>query len=346
MATFGLFCLMGFRDRGTSVAGVLHETVALVRQAEDAGFDAAWFAEHHFSNYCVCPSPLLMVGHCAGLTTRIALGPAVVVVPLYHPLRLLAEIGLVTALCGPRFLLGLGSGYQPFEFDRLGVDLGEAKERLDEFLALMDRAFAGESFGFQGRFTSVAQASLSTRPPGGPPPIWIAGDSEATHRLAARRGYVPIITGRAQGADYLAAQRARINSAYAAEGLEGRANPLGILRFCCVTESRAETEAYLRAARHQLRLALALRSRQEQLDGGLLIERPAAGEASLEEMARNLAVGDAETVTARLLADLEASRASHLMLNIQTIGSTMAQAERTVAVFAREIRPALEQALG
>ncbi len=345
MVSFGLFCLMGYRDHGASVAKVLGDTVELVRRAEAAGFEAAWFAEHHFSNYCVCPSPLLMVNYCAAATSRIKLGPAVIVVPLYHPIRLLAEIGMTAALCGDRLLLGIGSGYQPFEFERFNVDLGQSKEQLDEFLALMDRAFAEETFAFDGRFTSIPQSSISTRPVTRPE-IWIAGDSEATHRLAARRGFVPIITGRSAGPDYLANQRARIDASFAKEGRGDAPHPLGILRFLCVTESEAETRDYLTTARHQLRLAAALRNRRQMVDGGMLVETPVENEASLDEMAANLAVGDVETVTARLVADIQASRASHLMLNIQTLGSTMTQARRTIELFGREVRPRIERALG
>lgn len=344
MVSLGLFCLMGFRDRGTAVAEVLRDTVELVRHAEDAGFDAAWFPEHHFSNYSICPSPLMMVSHCAGITTRIKLGPAVVVVPLYHPVRLLAEIGLVAGLCGERFQLGIGSGYQPFEFERYGVALEDSKEKLSEFLALLDRAFGNETFTFDGQFIKVPEAGISTRPKNGAPPIWIAGDSEETHRLAARRGFVPIITGRGQGPAYLAGQRARIDAAFAKEGLAGKQHPLGILRFCCVTESEAETRDYLIAARHQLRLAAALRNRKQAMDGGMLRELPIEGEATIEEMAANLPVGDVETVTARLIADLRASGASHLMLNIPTMGSTMAQARRTIDLIGREIGPVLKRA--
>ena len=346
MVSFGLFCLMGYRDRGSPVSEVLGNAVQMVQWAEEAGFEAAWFAEHHFSNYCVCPSPLLMVNHCAGRTTRIKLGPAVIVVPLYHPVRLLAEIGMTQALLGEeRFLLGLGSGYQPYEFERFDADLGQSKAQLEEFLSLMDRAYVNEIFTFDGDFTALPETNISTRPPGGVPPIWVAGDSESTHRLAAQRGFVPIITGRWFGADYLSEQRERIDASYAAEGMGGEAHELGILRFVCVTESDEETLDYLVNARQQMRFAAALRNRQEAMDGGMLIERPFSGEPPLEEMAANLPVGDAATVAARLTADIRASGASHMMLNIQAAGSTMAQAERTIRAFASEIRPRIARAL-
>ena len=344
MTEFSLFSLMGYRMRGTALGDILADTVELVRHAEDSGFEGAWFAEHHFSNYCVCPSPLLMVSHCAGVTSRIRLGPAVVVVPLYHPVRLVEEIGMVAELCGERMLLGIGSGYQPYEFDRFGADLAQSKCKLDEFIRLMDAAFASETFSFDGEVTSLPETSIVTRPTR-LPQIWIAGDSETPPRLAARRGYTPIITGRGAGADYHADMRARIDASYVAEGVPCDSYPLGILRFACVTESAAETEAYVENARYQLRLATALRNRDEAMDGGMMIESSAPGEQSLEELARNLPVGDAETVAERLTADIKASGASQVLLNIRAGDSTMTQARRTMDVFAQEIRPAIEKAL-
>jgi len=290
------------------------------------------------------PVAALMVSHCAALTSRIHLGPAVIVVPLYQPVRLLEEIGMIDGLCGGRLRLGIGSGYQPFEFDRFGIDLDQSKSELDEFIRLMDAAYAAESFSFDGNFTSLPETGISTRPPQ-MPPVWIAGDSEATHRLAARRGYTPIITGRGLGADYLGDMRARINASYSAEDKSGDGHPLGILRFACVTESAAETNAYLENVRYQLRLAGALRNRGEAMDNGMMVEAPVPGEQSLDELARNLPVGDPETIAERLTADIKASGASHVMLNIQTGTSTPAQAERTIDAFARDIRPAIERAL-
>jgi alkanesulfonate monooxygenase SsuD/methylene tetrahydromethanopterin reductase-like flavin-dependent oxidoreductase (luciferase family) len=46
----------------------------------------------------------------------------VVVSPLYDPARLLAEIGMVDCLSEGRLVLGVGSGYQPYEFERFGKD--------------------------------------------------------------------------------------------------------------------------------------------------------------------------------------------------------------------------------
>ena len=93
---FGIFNLMGYRAPGVATHSLYDGAIAQVKAAEAAGFDIAWFAEHHFSNYCACPSPLMMVARLAG-TSRIKLAPGVVVVPLYNPVRLVSEIGMVDA---------------------------------------------------------------------------------------------------------------------------------------------------------------------------------------------------------------------------------------------------------
>ena len=71
---FGQFNLMGYRTPGTPASRIYDDAVAQVKAAEEAGFAIAWFAEHHFSNYCVCPSPLMMAARLAGETRAIRLG--------------------------------------------------------------------------------------------------------------------------------------------------------------------------------------------------------------------------------------------------------------------------------
>jgi alkanesulfonate monooxygenase SsuD/methylene tetrahydromethanopterin reductase-like flavin-dependent oxidoreductase (luciferase family) len=75
-----------------------------VKLAEQIGFRNAWFAEHHFSNYCLCPSPLTMCAYMAPQTKNTA-WPAVVVAPLYEPVRLLEDICMVDQLSGGRWFL-------------------------------------------------------------------------------------------------------------------------------------------------------------------------------------------------------------------------------------------------
>jgi alkanesulfonate monooxygenase SsuD/methylene tetrahydromethanopterin reductase-like flavin-dependent oxidoreductase (luciferase family) len=62
---FGIFNLMGSRDPAKPTAEVFSEVAEQTCRADELGYDIAWFAEHHFSNYCLCASPLMLVAHCA-----------------------------------------------------------------------------------------------------------------------------------------------------------------------------------------------------------------------------------------------------------------------------------------
>ncbi len=54
---FGIFNLMGYRYRESSAPAqrLVKEAAEQTQLADELGYDAAWFAEHHFSNYCICP---------------------------------------------------------------------------------------------------------------------------------------------------------------------------------------------------------------------------------------------------------------------------------------------------
>ena len=82
---FGIFNLMGSRDPAKPTAEVFAEVAEQTRVADEFGYAIAWFAEHHFSNYCLCASPLMLVAHCASITKRIRLGTAVVVLAALQP---------------------------------------------------------------------------------------------------------------------------------------------------------------------------------------------------------------------------------------------------------------------
>src|SRR5579864_5912544 len=137
---FGIFNLMGAREADKPTAQVFAEAAEQTRLADQLGYTIARFAEHHFSNYCLCASPLMMVAHCAAITQNIRIGTAVLVLPLYNPARLAAEIATADAMSQGRLSLGIGAGYQPYEFQRFGIDLKQNLEMTEEFAEILDLA--------------------------------------------------------------------------------------------------------------------------------------------------------------------------------------------------------------
>src|SRR6516162_1972357 len=162
---FGIFNLMGSRDPAKPTAEVFTEVAEQTRLADELGYEIAWFAEHHFSNYCLCASPLMLVAHCAPITKKIRLGTAVVVLPLYNPARLAAEIATADALSNGRLMLGVGAGYQPYEFERFGVDIKANLEMTEEFCDILDRAFSQDFFSYNGKHYQIPETHIPSRQP-------------------------------------------------------------------------------------------------------------------------------------------------------------------------------------
>jgi len=344
---FGVFNMMGYREHGLSTGEILRDTVEMTRLADETGMGMAWFAEHHFSNYCVCPSPLMMAAHCASVTKRIRLTPGVLVLPLYSPPRLVAEIGMVDSLCEGRLVVGLGSGYQPFEFERFGKNLGESKEMTEEFIEIIERGLTDEFIEFKGKHYQLPKSHISARPHDGLPKFWMAGDAPQLHRIAARKGYPMITHGRFLKPQDVAARRKDFEQAFIDEGKDPSELKWALLRFGCVTDSRSEAMEYAENARWQLRLASALRRREEVMDGHMLVtNKPSPYEVSLEEIIDNQMIGDVDTCIERGIDEIRQTNAVHIAVSFQLGSYDNKRAMRSLERFATRVIPGIEKELG
>ena len=180
---FGTFILAAQRGYHQTSDQVIRHSIEQTIAAENAGFDAAWFAEHHFNNYSLVPSPLMMIAACAGLTKKIRLGSAVCVLPLYQPQRLLSEIGFADIVSNGRLDFGVGSGYQEFEFERFGINLNEAPDVFNEYLEIIMKGLNQKIFEYSGKHIEIPQTAISVRTVQTPtPPIWVAAGSPRRDR--------------------------------------------------------------------------------------------------------------------------------------------------------------------
>lgn len=108
--------------RGRSTAGeVLNGLIAQARQAEAAGFETVWVAEHHDTDWNLCSDPLTLLAALAKATTHVRLGAAVINLGLHHPVRVAEQAALVNAISGGRLELGLGKGFAPGDYRKYGL---------------------------------------------------------------------------------------------------------------------------------------------------------------------------------------------------------------------------------
>jgi alkanesulfonate monooxygenase SsuD/methylene tetrahydromethanopterin reductase-like flavin-dependent oxidoreductase (luciferase family) len=344
---FGVFNLMQQRRLTKPAHQIIAETVEQTRLADELGYATAWYAEHHFSNYSLCPSPLMMAAHVAAVTKRIRVGTAVVVAPLYTPARLLAEIGFVDNLSNGRLDLGLGNGYQGYEFERFGVSLGEAKVRTLEIIDQIELGLANPHFEYSGEYYDQPRTAINNRPLQSPtPPIWIASGDPDLIRRAIRRDYTIFISGVLGGWKRLAGMREMIDKIAVEEGRNPDDVKVALLRFAFPSRSRKDVADYVDCALYQQRLAVALKTRQEKLvDNYMVEEKPYPEELPPEKILMNLPVGDVETCAERMVREIEHVRPTHVAIQPQIGDMEHAKAMQALELWSSEVIPAISRAL-
>lgn len=169
---------------------MINEQVSLMEAAEDYGFDSLWPAEHHFSEYGVCGSPVVNLAAIARTTKTIRLGTGIVVLPFHNPVRVAEDFAMLDHLSNGRVELGVGRGYQPIEFQGFGVDQTKSRQLFDESIEVIRRAWTEERLSFEGVHYRFENVEVRPRPYQRPhPPIWMAALSEETFEKAGKLGF-------------------------------------------------------------------------------------------------------------------------------------------------------------
>ena len=135
------------------------ELVEQIEFAEELGYESVWLTEHHFSEYGRAAVSAL-VGYAAARTSRIRISTAVVVLPFHHPIQVAEDWATLDHLSGGRVDVGIGRGSQPAEFAGFDVSMDEARERYQESLNIIKKAWTEESFSYDGQFWKIPEVEV------------------------------------------------------------------------------------------------------------------------------------------------------------------------------------------
>jgi probable F420-dependent oxidoreductase len=168
----------------------------VARHAEARGLDSVWVTDH-----VIVPSdaaiiyredmldPLAVLPWLAGVTSRIALGTSVVILPYRSPIPVAKLLASVDVLSGGRLMVGAAIGWMEGEFAALGVPFKERVSRSEEALELFRTLWTREHPEIDTRRHSLHGMTFSPMPLQKPrPPIYIGGGSEGALRRVARFG--------------------------------------------------------------------------------------------------------------------------------------------------------------
>ncbi len=286
---FGTFLLLqtpSFESSQTMYRRGLEMTLL----AEELGFRNMWLAEHHFSSYGVLSRPLMFAQYLADHTTSLRIGTAVIVVPLHHPLTIAEEIATVDLLSGGRLDVGLGRGYQNYEFDRLGVRLDESRARWEEAVDVILLALSGKSFTYDGSYYKIPETMVFPRPIQTPhPPIWVTAQSPESVAATVRRGFNLLSGGFGVSVENLRQFRTAFDQ-LVSEHPPKQPIHVGIQRPVYVAETEAEAREVVEHARWNMRVTLSLRRNYERVEDGRAVAVPMPNEPSTDDILDNFGV--------------------------------------------------------
>ena len=337
---FGTFLLMQSPSARSSQE-IYSRAIDIAQAAEALNFRNIWLAEHHFSTYGYLARPAQLATYIAAKTTRLRVGTAVIVVPLHHPLVIAEEIATLDQLAGGRVDIGLGRGYQHYEFERLGLELDSARARWEESVDIILKAFGGEPFSYDGKLFKIPETTIFPQPLQTPhPPIWVTAQSPESIEATVRRGFNVLTGGFGVPIERMAEFR-RLFDRLVSEVKPARTPDVGVQRAVYVTDSVADARAAAEEARWNMRVTLSLRNHYEKVERGRAIAVPAPKEPDVDDLLdRFLVIGTPDTVIRQIKRIEEMVGIRHFNCSFWFGDLEHPRILKSMELFAREVMPA------
>ncbi|MEE8421763.1 MAG: LLM class F420-dependent oxidoreductase [Dehalococcoidia bacterium] len=170
--------------------------------AEAAGYDRIAMGEHvlgadpdrpggwegPYTHENEWPEPFPTFAYLASVTERVELMTGVVILPQRQTVLVAKQAAALDILSGGRFVLGIGTGWNPVEYEALDEDFHNRGQRMEEQVALLRALWRDPVVSFEGRWHHVTKAGINPRPAAGDIPIWMGGSHERVLDRVGRIG--------------------------------------------------------------------------------------------------------------------------------------------------------------
>jgi probable F420-dependent oxidoreductase len=342
---FGLFfSFQSPRESGIAFDEPYRDMLECLPIAEELGYSSAFFASHHVQPDGWCPSPLVALAAAAAVTKRMRLGTAVLLVPLYAPVKLAEDVAVLDNLAKGRLVLGVAPGYVSEEFAAHGVSRNERVPRMEEALDLMIAAWTHDIASFEGRFFRLPPLPIRPKPVQHPhPPIWYGVSGPNSLRRAAARRAVLVASPRHGIAELK--EHYRIYEEAAAEtGFDVVERPVIREVFVAETNERAK-ELAAPAVTYVFRELYGAKSAEGErvlrTDEGETVT--AKEQVDFEHFKARYIIGDPEFAFRELERYEQELGATELISWMHLPGIGRKDTMRSVELFAKEVMPAFSR---
>ena len=173
------------------------------QQAESLGYDFLEAADHVLGvNVASRPDwdltrntsadlfhdPFVLFGFLAGCTRKLGFSTGVLILPQRQTALVAKQAACLDVLCGGRFRLGIGVGWNEVEFIGLNENFRNRGRRSEEQVQVMQQLWAQPHVTVKGRYHTIDDAGINPRPASGRVPVWFGGHHEHTLQRVAKWG--------------------------------------------------------------------------------------------------------------------------------------------------------------
>jgi len=171
------------------IAGYLRDDLALVRRADELGFDGIVKGSHYSTHPFQSVQQIPFLAYAAAIAPRLRLICGLVLLPLHKPLDLAEQLATLDLMSNGRLVFGCGIGYRDVEFKAFGVPRAGLGRRFEECLEAVKRLWTEDFVTMRGSHFELDGATCTVKPVQQPmPPIWIGANADVAIRRAARIG--------------------------------------------------------------------------------------------------------------------------------------------------------------
>jgi len=132
--------------------------------------------------------PFVLFGFLAGCTTKLGFSTGVLILPQRQTALVAKQAACLDVLCGGRFRLGVGVGWNEVEFVGLNENFKNRGRRSEEQVQVMQALWANQHVTFSGKYHTIEDAGINPRPASGRVPVWYGGHHDLTLPRIAKWG--------------------------------------------------------------------------------------------------------------------------------------------------------------
>lgn len=127
-----------------------------------------------------------LFSYLAALTRTIEFVTDVLILPQRQTALVAKQAATLDFLCGGRFRLGVGLGWNEVEYAALNENFHTRGRRIEEQVDLLRKLFTQDLVEFKGKWHTISDAGLNPLPVQRPIPIWFGGTAESALKRIAR----------------------------------------------------------------------------------------------------------------------------------------------------------------